>query len=138
MSEPTCADLADQVEEARQKVAAFLRAQGWLPDGVELEVEPMDLQVDAKWMARGPIVVDYFTDQPARLLNPDAPPMTEEQKQAAAEAASAQIEQWQAAWDDITRPSDEFLADLANPIRLEPRATQFRDKPRRREYPNGG
>lgn len=35
-------------------------------------------------------------------------------------------------------PSDEFLADLADPIRLEPRAIPWRDKPRRREYPTGG
>lgn len=35
-------------------------------------------------------------------------------------------------------PSDEFLADLAKPIRLEPRATPFRDKPRSHDYPAGG
>lgn len=30
-------------------------------------------------------------------------------------------------------PSEEFLADLADPIRLAPKATPFRDKPRARE-----
>lgn len=94
------AELQDRWEEARQAVAAFLRGRGVLPDGVELEVVPMDLQADPKWMAQvpewwakgEPIVVDYATDQPLVPLVPDAPVLTEGQKRAAVEAASAQIE----------------------------------------------
>lgn len=48
------AELQGRLEEARQAVAAFLRDRGMLPDGVELEVEPMDLQADAQWMALEP------------------------------------------------------------------------------------
>jgi hypothetical protein len=32
-------------------------------------------------------------------------------------------------------PSEEFLADLANPVRLEPCVTPFRDKPRQLRLP---
>jgi hypothetical protein len=89
----------------------------------------MDLQADARWMAQGPIVVDYFTDRPPRQLDPDVPQVTEEQKLAAAEAANAQIEQWRERWGTVEDggPSDEFLTDLAEPIRLEPRAIPLRD-----------
>lgn len=48
------AELQDRLEEARQAVAWFLRHQGMLPDGVELEVVPMDLQADPLWMAEAP------------------------------------------------------------------------------------
>lgn len=48
------AELQGRLEDARQAVATFLRDRGMLPDGVELEVEPMDLQADAQWMASEP------------------------------------------------------------------------------------
>jgi hypothetical protein len=47
-------ELQDRWEEARQAVAAFLRGRGMLPDGVDLEVAPMGLQADPKWMAQVP------------------------------------------------------------------------------------
>lgn len=123
------AELPDRVRQAQQAVTSHLRAAGLLPDGVEFETVPMDLQADARWMARGPIVVDYFTDRPPRQLDPDVSQVTEEQKLAAAEAANAQIEQWRERWGTVEDggPSDEFLTDLAKPIRLEPRAIPLRD-----------
>jgi hypothetical protein len=45
-------ELQDRQEEARQAVATFLRDWGMLPEGVELEITPMDLQADPQWMAQ--------------------------------------------------------------------------------------
>lgn len=48
------AEIQGRVEEVRQAVAEQLQAQGLLPDGVEFELAPMDLQADAQWMASDP------------------------------------------------------------------------------------
>jgi hypothetical protein len=125
------AELPDRVQEATAKVTELLRAQGMLPSGVEFELAPMDLEADPKWIAqvpkwwaRGePIVVDYATDRPFGPLvplNPNAPMLTEEQKRAAAEAASARIEQWQ---------KQRETGVLGNP---------GCDQPRSHDYPAGG
>lgn len=133
------AELPGRVQEAAAKVTELLRAQGLLQDGVKFELAPMDLQADPKWMAQvpkwwalgEPIVVNYTTDRTPLLLAPNAPKLSEEQKQAAAERANERIERWRKQWGEITGPSDEFLADLANPVRLEPRAIPFRDDKKR-------
>lgn len=46
------AALPDQVRQAQQAVTSHLRAAGLLPDDVEFEIVPMDLQADPLWMAQ--------------------------------------------------------------------------------------
>ena len=120
------AALPGRMESAVAKVTAHLQAQGVLPDGVKFA-----------FVAEEPIVVDYATDRPPWRPAPGAPEPTEDQKQAAVEAANARIEQWQQQWESgvlnydlppVPRPPYPPLSDRV----------ARRDGPRSRDYPAGG
>lgn len=147
------AELQGRVEEAAAAVTAWGQAHGMLPDGVELV--PIDLEADAQWMASEP---PRFIGMLAALDGEYVPPPRcgstftyASEPQDVLHRIDAAIEAWELGPDAMrwsstesevlgtfteitfdTRPapwpSDEFLADLADPIRLEPRAIPVRDE----------
>jgi hypothetical protein len=104
----------------------FIKGEPWPDEKPPTTAEGLWSAMLRYYGVAEPIEVTYATDRP---LSPDLPEPTEEQKQSAAETADAQIERWRERWGTVEDggPSDEFLTDLADPIRLEPRAIPLRD-----------
>lgn len=91
-----------------------------------------------KGLPQEPIVIDYATSHPLRPLAPDAPELTEEQKQAAVEAANAQIEQLRQRWDTGVLGYDYVPPPAPVPPPFEPMRNLLADGPRTWNHPAGG
>lgn len=62
------AEMPGRAEAARQAVETFLRDQGILPEGTQLEVTPMDLEADPLWVAPAPWAQPASAAEPSDVL----------------------------------------------------------------------
>jgi hypothetical protein len=113
--------VTEPISDAPDDDFGFIKDEPWPDEKSPMTAEGLWPAMLRYYGAAEPIEVTYATDRP---LPPDLPEPT------AARTADARIERWRELWGTVEDggPSDEFLTNLAEPIRLEPRAIPLRGR----------